>query len=189
MIWFFIFWVISHGEEIIELAKTEKELENEAGLVSDLVHELKDISQESYIMSVMTEINNLRDNLFRIGRSLDNLDRFASELAKSTMEINENKTRDAIASFDKLGENLSALEGKIVEYEEKDLHQKIKKNAEEAENFDKDYKAKLNSLLDAMKSIETELESVWIKTFIHILLGVACIILFFSWKILNKALK
>mmetsp|Transcript_30973 Transcript_30973/g.30627 ORF Transcript_30973/g.30627 Transcript_30973/m.30627 type:complete len:112 (-) Transcript_30973:73-408(-) len=111
-------------------------------------------------MSVMTEINNLRDNLFRIGRSLDTLDKFSSELAKNTVEISENKTHDVIASFDKLGENLAALEGQIVEYEEKDLHQKIKKTAEEAEKFDKEYKAKLNSLLDAMKSIETELESV-----------------------------
>lgn len=156
MLWLFCFLAFSKSQEIVELARIEKELEIESIFVSDLIHTLRDKSQESYIMSLHAQLNYLRESFGRIQKNLDVIDKFSSEIAEKTLKLDEEMSKEIVNSFDTMSEKIAALEARIVEHDDELVTQKIKKIGDDHEDLVKQLRSKQISILEVIKRVEKD---------------------------------
>jgi len=182
----FLFGIVA-AEDLSELVTKQKELGNQLGEVADLVHELRDITSDTYITKLTSEINVLKEEILKVTSSVDFFEEAINDLYTQKETFDSNRADEVIKSVASLVEKVSVLEGKLINLDDKELIDKIEEAMKGIASSDTQIKNTVYKLKEQTEYLESLVNKDTKFFWVYFLIGLIGVGLFLSWRILDKA--
>ncbi|CAG9320438.1 unnamed protein product [Blepharisma stoltei] len=173
--------------QITDLKRNELDLAKELKEVSQLIKALKSSTQNSYILSLQTELNSLKDEMAKIGSSLESLEKSSIDATQDHQVLDFSKVDDGIKTIEKLNENIAVLEARMIILDDRNITQKMDDSMELVDNYDREIRSttyRVKEQLEEMEAIiKKDKRHYWIYGFV----GAMTLAVLISWCIVKEA--